>query len=460
MKTVKSKSTKRLVCRRLTTTVLSSLLLTGLPAFHVQAEDSGFFNDIKENAVYTVETSLMGFVDDPGYEKANDDSFHLFGLASMESNGYFTDNFAFSYDIYVAGSTQSGEYEGAFRAPGTNDRNAAIVDFTTLFFNYVNDTIEVVAGKKIIESGYAELYSPTDRFGLMNGLQPMDPKEFGVWYAGLDYFVQDDVLSFKIAPFHEKSIIPTDESRWLGSSGDGDLIKLPAGTPPGNYTFEDEFYNENPENWSYSANYQGIREGYDFFGFVHYGPSIYTVLKKDQTDPLNYFKIDPKAWSLGGGYSHVISAWKLYGEGIAQFTENGEDEDFFRYTLGFSYRETTLANKLGMDEVTPILEFNGDERFSDQDAEGFASSSENSRPFQDTLSGRLDFQINNEWASTFGGVYDFSEEDWVLGLGVEYSPTDNWTITLQGSMFDGEDDTQFGRWQDNDNIMCSVEYKF
>lgn len=452
--------TKPQICKGTFTILLSAMMLTSVNVSLSQAESSGFFKDIVDNAIYRIETNVTGYPSDPGYDEANDDSFYLFGIAEMESSGYFTENFGLNYDLYVAGSTQSGEYEGAFRAPGTDDRNSAIVDFTSFYFNYANEDFEIVVGKKDIETGIAELYSPTDRFGLVNGLQPMDPKEFGVWQVGFDYFFDDDALSFKIAPFHEKSIIPTSESRWLGSSGDGDLISLPEGVPPGNYTFEDEFYNENPENWSYNLQYQGVREGFDFFVFVHYGPSIYTVLKEDTTDPLNYFKVDPKAWSAGGGYSHVLGEWKVYGEAIVQLTEKGEDEDFFRYTVGASYRETNLANKIGLDEITPILEFNGDENFNDQDAEGFASSSENSRPFQNTLTGSLDFKINDDWSTRLGGVYEFSEKDWVASLGVYYRPTDNLTISLQGAMFEGDSDTQFGRFQDNDNIMCSVEYKF
>lgn len=451
--------------RNLLIGVSGALLFSFTPVVNstVQAETeegTGFFSEIAENTVFTLDTHLTAFTDDPGYEGADDDTFHLFGRLAMESNANLTESLMLNYDLYVAGSTQSDEYDGVFREPGTEDRNAAVLDFTNLYLSYSSDVFEATIGKKTIETGFAELYSPTNRFGLVNGLRPMDPVSIGVWHAGFDYLIADDSISFKVAPFHEKSLIPLDGSRWQGSSGDGDLISLPAGILPGSVTFEDTFYDESPENWSYLLQYQAVRESYDFFVLLHYGPAVYTVLQGDPTNPTNYFKIDPMAWSFGGGYSRVMEEWKVYLEAIVQLTEDGEDDDFVKYTVGVSYRETEFANRLGLDEITPVIEFNGDETIEDQDAPGFVSSSVDSRPFQNTLSARLGFQYNDDWSSSIGGVYDFSEEDWTFGVGLEHSPTDNMKIKLTATLIDGDPDTQFGRFKDNDNITCSLEYKF
>jgi len=424
--------------------------------------DNSVFSQVRKNAEYTLEGSGTHFNQKPASSESNQSNVHLQLRQKIKSQANINDNWGLDFDLHLTLTSQHHDYAGAFRSPGSEERHGESLDFNTLFLTYTTDTYDMVIGKEIIETGIAQSNAPTNRFGLVNGINPMHPEKLGIWQIGLNYFIDDDTLSFKATPFHERSMTPQKRSRWLGTSGDADFqsITLPAGAPSlSNSTIEEKYYNESPEHWGYLLQYKGVREGYDFFGLIHHGPSIYPVLKRIGNTN-NYEKIDPQAWSIGGGISKVSDEWTYYAEGIVQVTDSDKDEDFLRYTLGFSYRDTEYANSIGIQEIKPIVEYSGDSTISKQSANNYIVSSAEARPFQDTLNLRVEILWSDKWSYVIGGIFNLDEEDRSFGVGAQYKPNDNTKIRFGLTTFSGDDDTHFGRWKENDNIEAAFEYKF
>ena len=137
-----------------------------------------------------------------------------------------------------------------------------------------------------------------------------------------------------------------------------------------------------------------------------------------------------------------------------------EDEDFLKYVLGVSYRETNFAALLGLEEISPYFEYGGEIVFEPQLATNFIINSKNSRPMRNSVNLKIDFRQNNEFTYIFGITHNISTNDnLVMGL-VEYKYNDNLKFQLERRQFSGSDNTQFGRWKENDFIGLNIQYKF
>jgi hypothetical protein len=215
--------------------------------------------------------------------------------------------------------------------------------------------------------------------------------------------------------------------------------------------------------------YSGSRAGFDFFGVSHLGASKYAVLRKEVSgSSVTYSKETPQAFSLGGGISATSGAWSYYGEAIHQATVGNRDEDFLKYVVGVSYRDTTLAELLGFEEIMPIIEQANEKTFGSQDSSRYVQNSRAVRLGRDTLFFRLSlkksdklsyslYSTRNSVAETASNSGDRSS---ALGLGSEYKINDSLKFRADLRIFYGESNTQFGRWARNDHIEIGMTYSF
>ena len=191
---------------------------------------------------------------------------------------------------------------------------------------------------------------------------------------------------------------------------------------------------------------------------IHHGPSTYFAVSRISTNANK--KTNPLAWTLAGGVAKTIEEWKLYTEASYQNTNKSQDEDFVKYVLGISYRETEWAEKIGLEEISPIFEYAGEIVTNPQLAENFIVNSKASRPGRNTVISKIDFRKDDEYSFTIFATHNFSTDDRMGGGYLEYSYNDNMTFQLERRWFSGDDDTQFGRYDDNDFTGLSMQYKF
>ena len=427
-----------------------------------ESKNGGFFNDILNNMSFVQKAFWSQFDDDFPNDDVVDDSKSAFlGRLKVESSAVLNDRWSFSTSLLLQGSTYEDDLRGVFARPGTNERKGRILELKEAYLTFEEDEYDISLGKSLNAVGLSELFSPANRFGLVDAIHPMHLEELGVWKATFNYYVEDDSISYSLMPFHERSPRPDGRSRWLGSSGDSTFFELDPELgldPNGNPKLEDEFRSSTDlESWGHLLQYNAVREGFDYFGLVHYGPTLYSVVKKEGGIDKKY---NPLAVTLAAGLAKTVEEWKLYAEAAYQNTLKSEDEDFVKYVLGVSYRETEFAEKVGLEEISPIIEYAGEIVTNPQLADNFTVNSKKSRPGRNTLFLRVDFRKNDKWTGVFAVAHNIPTRDNFLTGLIQYSYSDNLKFNLERRMFSGRDDTQFGRWEANDYIGLNTEYKF
>ena len=427
-----------------------------------ESKSGGFFNDILNNMSFVQKAFWSQFDDDfPNDDVADDSKSAFLGRLKVESSAVLNDRWSFNASLLLQGSTYEDDLRGVFARPGTNERKGRILELKEAYLTFEEDEYDISLGKSLNAVGLSELFSPANRFGLVDAIHPMYLEELGLWKATFNYYVEDDSISYSLMPFHERSPRPDGRSRWLGSSGDSTFFELDPELgidPEGNPQLEDEFRSSTDlESWGHLLQYNAVREGFDYFGLVHYGPTLYSVVKKEGGIDKKY---NPLAVTLAAGLAKTVEEWKLYAEAAYQNTLKSEDEDFVKYVLGVSYRETEFAEKVGLEEISPIIEYAGEIVTNPQLADNFTVNSKKSRPGRNTLFLRVDFRRNDKWTGVFAVAHNIPTRDNFLTGLIQYSYSDNLKFNLERRMFSGRDDTQFGRWEANDYIGLNTEYKF
>lgn len=419
--------------------------------------EHSYMNELSENMSYELETNIILFKEDldPSTKTVDDDHSELWARLNISSNLFIDDSFAINLEGNISYSTYHHMFRGSFREPHTKETYPAYIDLDVITVMHEGDDFDLLAGKDKVSIGLSEIYSPTNRFGIANGVNPQHTNDMGLIQARYRYYIDDDIFSIFFIPYEEHPPTPDPTSRWLGTTGDADFISI-SGLPTG-YSIKDGYHSTNLANAGYLSIYEGIREGYDFFTILHHGPSSYPVLVRDG---LVFTKEYPISTSIGGGISAVYDEWKLYSEAIYQKTEHDADQDFLKYVVGASYKETEFANSIGIDEIQPIIEYAGEEIIEEQNNSKYYSNSENARPLRDSVITQVQITFNDEWLASIHGTKNLDNKDYSFGSGLEYSYNDNLKFYMVGTFYHGKDETAYGRWRQNDNLELGFNYKF
>ena len=192
-----------------------------------ESKNGGFFNDIINNMSFVQKAFWSQFDDDFPNDDVVDDSKSAFlGRLKVESSAVLNDRWSFSTSLLLQGSTYEDDLRGVFARPGTNERKGRILELKEAYLTFEEDEYDISLGKSLNAVGLSELFSPANRFGLVDAIHPMYLEELGVWKATFNYYVEDDSISYSLMPFHERSPRPDGRSRWLGSSGDSTFFEL------------------------------------------------------------------------------------------------------------------------------------------------------------------------------------------------------------------------------------------
>jgi hypothetical protein len=159
------------------------------------------------------------------------------------------------------------------------------------------------------------------------------------------------------------------------------------------------------------------------------------------------------------GILKMLEEWKLYGEAIYQIADPNQDEDFIRYSAGVSYNDSQLANFLGFNQITSTVQWSGDETLDTKITNDIFMASRKTRPFRNTLLTRIEIEHNAKWGYFLANIYNIGGDYGIL-IGVQYKPTDNLTLRLEGDIFVGNNNALFGRWQNNDFLKFRTIYRF
>jgi hypothetical protein len=420
----------------------------------VEEEKNGFLNDIAKNL--TFELKVFNNQYDTGFQSNSVDHAQtsLLGRLEIGSSASINEQWSFNSTLLASYSTGIDDLRGGFYGPGTAQKKARFLETKEAYILLEEKAYDMSIGRSILSVGLSELFSPANRYGLTDTMNPNYTEKLGVWKTTVNYYIEDDSISYSILPYHERSPGPDGKSRWLGKSGDPNFFGLPSGV----INIEEKFRPVTDiASWGHLLKYNAVREGYDFFFSVHHGPSLYFVIFSSSDANT---KMNPLALTVSGGFAKTIEEWKLYTEAAYQNTNKNQDENFTKYVLGVSYRETKWAEKIGLEEISPIFEYAGEITTNPQLAKNFTTSSKDSRPGRNTIIAKIDFRKNDVYSFIIHATGNLSTSDTMTGGYLEYSYNDNLTFQVERRWFNGDDDTQFGRWDDNDFTGLHMKYKF
>lgn len=423
-----------------------------------------------QNAAYSVDASLAAFSRDYAGDSrhVDDTASETWTRLQFESKSELGAGLELRVKGFAVLTTQEDERHGFFSEPRYRKDRPRGFDLTELKLRAARDSHDLYLGKMLLTVGVSNIFSPANRFNNVDLSNPLHPLEMGVWAGRANFFVGDDTLSFAVVPWQDRVGRPADSSRWLGpssSTSSSSLIDL----SNWNYSAEERYAKSDLRNAGYLMHYSGSRAGFDFFGVSHLGASKYAVLRKEVSgSSVTYSKETPQAFSLGGGISATSGAWSYYGEAMHQATVANRDEDFLKYVVGVSYRDTTLAEMLGFEEIMPMIEQANEKTFGAQDSSRYAQNSRAVRLGRDTLFFRLSLKKSDKLSYNLYSTRNFVAEtasnsgdrSSAVGLGSEYKFNDSLKFRADLRIFYGESNTQFGRWARNDHIEIGMTYSF
>jgi hypothetical protein len=374
-----------------------------------------------------------------------------------------------------ASATAPDQLEGRPTYPGEETVTARYADVTAMNVRFELGDADFVIGKSGIALGVGDLYSPASGLEPANSNNPLHAFGMGLWQASINYYLPKNTVTLSVIPFDERQRQPAPGSRWLGDSGDistFSLADLPLGAAAtADIDVVEDFRSRKPKDWGYLAKLASVRTGYDFFGALYYGPSAYPVFRANvdlsvPTSPrVTAFKERPTVASASSGVTAVVDEWKIYGEIAIQFDAERSDpkrtdQDFAKLLVGTSVDAMDTAELLGVDSVVVTFEYARDYVINDFAPAGLRVSSESSRPYRDSLLGKIAVAINADVDVFFQGAVNFDDNDRNGIAGVEYKYSDDVRIFGRVQIFDGDPNTQFGRFRENDSVFVGTKVFF
>lgn len=442
--------------------LLTICMIPGVASFSNANE---FAEELQENMQYQLENYIDFYAHDPApntTRDSNDNAAKWIGLLNMESQANISDDIIFNVGLNMHYSLRNTQ-RGVFSGPRNSKDNAHFIDFSDLNIIIEEDFYDIQIGKAKYEIGFSELYSVIDRFNLSDSGDPLHPVNAGAWKVKTDIYLDEwidyeDKLTFSVLPFDTKAVNIPDDSRWRGGRGDGGFF---------NQTGDviDTTRDGSIENWEFITQYDGYRESFDFSFGIQRGPNPYAVIRSEAQ--INNFQVQVSNYkeyvtvhSAYGGLKYNDEEWQYYGEFLAQDTLHGKDDDVLRGVIGVVYKDTDFATRIGLDEISPTLEFAREKILEEQDNDQYTVSSKDARPFRNSVLANLKFVYDSDYTLSLGSAMNFNDRDAQYSVEFEYKHDDNNYYYLRGYVFQGPENTQLGNWDANDTIVTGYLRKF
>jgi hypothetical protein len=418
--------------------LLSALAAAGSIAFSPAVKASPL-EDLARSATYELETGVI-------ITSTNQPA----GSARLSANSStrLPGDLLFSIGGYASLTLPDPVQQGGPALPGDTADHPRYVELTALNLSRTQEWGTVVAGKADLAVGVAELYAPTDRFDSRDYSDPFHSKRLGRWQMRADVPIGDDTATVVVLPVEEVDRLPDAGSPWA-LAGNSPLFRWSS--------IAAEHGTAALAQTGVLARYAAVRDGYDFFLGGHYGPGAYPTIRLQSG---SLVKAWPDALSVFAGAVATVDNWRIHGEALFQHSLNGADEDFVRMSIGASVRLTAWASLLGVEEITPTVEFHNDLTTSNNLSPAVVFSSSAIRPFPSTILAKTRVKIDSEWGAFIMVTQNVLDGDYTRLLGADYQISDNTQVSAVAGVVGGPEGSQFGYWGDARFLMLSVSHKF
>ena len=393
--------------------------------------------------------------DREGLDKTNPVGDAIFRFKTWTGN----DTLRLDFSGWLEAGTQEDTYEGIFRWLQDKDRQRHYLEFNELYVTFSQDNYDLNIGRKIFQNGISTLYSPADRYRPTDSNDPLDPKDFGMWQAKMDYYIKDFTITAAIFPVFNSGKAPSGHSRWSGSTGDFDAYDEDADTS--GETVEEDFPSLSINSVSYFTRAKTTFKGWDLFASAYHGLNPYYVLREETrgTEKVS-IKENVKVGNYAAGFSTDYKKWEFHGETLFNFSYDGKDDHYFNYVGGFTYTIDELAKKVFLKKIDVTIEYAGEITTKEQYADGYTRSSRKSRLGQNNIFTRVNFKYNEDLSFQYISDFEFDPSGRYNKIQSKYKIRSGLELIAATEFFNGKDDSYYGRWERNDRFITSLKYSF
>lgn len=425
-----------------------------------------------EKSTWQVRSVTYGFVSNTDGQKPGDDTKDLQGHSrvTMDSAFDFADWFRLKTDARLEYGSEDDSYIGQNPFWIDQDNRNRIIDFDQFYVRNKVDDLEFIFGKQRTSLGVNSLYSPANAISPVDASRPMDPFRLGVYQAAATYYYGDHSDEFHWYPFFQRSKTAASTSRWSSTSSQTFDPSTAVGSSAGF-----DFRNLNLQNQTVSASednvfnrverpnflfrHKSTIEGIDLFAQGYYGYLPEPVLKR--ISPTVSQKTYARGFLPAAGASTILGKVNTYGELAAVIPEGGEVDTRFNPAIGADYDLNSWWECEDIERAKLVIEYSHQFLLEGQNNPGYPVNDREVRPGRNTVFAVYDMTFLKNWRYFHGATVDaVSRFGYTCRTGGEYKFKDGWTTTLSYQWFEGDRQSTYGEWENNDYIMLEVVKKF
>lgn len=335
------------------------------------------------------------------------------------------------------------------------------VDLKEGYFTYYGKGFDLSFGKKIYAWGKANAFNPTDNLNPRDYLDVLENEKISITSASLSIFSGPSTLEFVFVPTFTPSRLPPGRNRWAGNPMDamitGGQFNINNFDVTGNLNPR-EIPERNSENVQFGMIYKTTHRGWDFSLSCYDGFEDIAAVKRQRVGVITSFTpFFNKVSVFGFDFSTTFGELGLAGEYAQTFTNGNNDDDYFQYITGGNY---SWYEKFGFEKISVFLEWAGELVTSDKKEADSLASAGYSRPFQNSLLGKIIFKLDEDTEIQFGGTCNLDDEDYYIQQKTAHKFTDEFKFELGIDVLDGRPDSFLGKWRKNDRIFTKLTYSF
>jgi hypothetical protein len=216
----------------------------------------------------------------------------------------------------------------------------------------------------------------------------------------------------------------------------------------------------------YGLRYSTSVGGVDIGGIYYFGFIREPVIEIPEADPADYSIHFDRLNLFGLEFATVVGGFNLRAEAAYNMTEDFDGDDPYIHNHTISYMG-------GFDRDLPLSNLNvniqgrgeyllaNDEVSDNGAADVDYDPGKNENYWTNTLVASVEDSYRNQTITPSVDLLLTAEtQDYVVRPGVEFVLADDATVDVRGSIFEGDKDTEFGQFDDNDHLEVSFEYAF
>jgi hypothetical protein len=334
--------------------------------------------------------------------------------------------------------------------------------FQEAYIDYYSRMLDIRFGKQVIAWGKADEINPTDILNpqnLANIAEEKNIRKIGLLSLKMDWKFYDFVLEGIWKPEFQSMQLPPLNSQWAFFNIPG-LTELPSPSYPANKLENTEWalkLSRTISMYDFSVSYF---DGWDniFTPNIVFNP----VTQQMQLDQLVFHHTK----MIGADFAGSIHSVGVWGECGYFRTEDTEGSDPFiknpyvqfvvgaDYTFGYSIKANVQYFQEYITKVNDDVEEESEEAIISKLGIGI--------PLQQAASLRIEkrFGAGEVHRVELFGFYDIKHQGMMLQPKLVLSPEDAFSLEIGMMIFDGDKESIFGRFGNNDEVYLKCTYSF